>query len=220
MHQMQASITRTGVVSMKEIAERKRMTDEYCDDETREKPEKPPTICSIPMPSQHHTSPTPCSKLTPVNHRRRHPSHKIPTLKSPDHKAGNPMSHNLTDATLRSGGDKLGILQRLKVLLLDIPGAEIDSNGRAHGGDGIIAIQDAAIRVAGRVADGIDTVGAGRGDADGFGIREDLVALVEPGGGQEGGVGRAAGGVDVDVDGPRGAVAEDELGFPRGQLRR
>ena len=130
------------------------------------------------------------------------------------------MSHNLTHPTLRSGGDKLGILQGLEVLLLDISRPEIDRNRRAHGANRIINIHDTAIRVASRVANGINTVSARCRHADGFGIGEDLVALVEPGGGEEGGVGGAAGGVDVDVDGAGGAVAEDELGLARGQLGR
>lgn len=122
-------------------------------------------------------------------------------------------------AVLRVEGRRLGVLGGGRCGTF----CQVDEHGRAQRGDGVIDIEDAAARVRGHVADGVDSRGRGR-RAQRLRVRGDVAALVQPGFGQELGVGRRARRVQVHVDAPRGAVAERQrrrfVGFSATGLRR
>ena len=153
--------------------------------------------------------------VIPPRHRRHGLLHHVrPAFHRPHHQARDAPPHDHAHSSLGPDRYHLRLLHCLVHPLLEPRGVrragQVDQDGAAERADGVENIDDAARRIRGYVADGVDGRG---GSAQGFGVGTHVAAVRQPGGRKEGGVWAGAGGVDVDVDGARGVVRERQGGL-------
>lgn len=170
---------------------------------------------STPQNPRSNTKPTSSLRHPRPRNQRLHQFYKKrPRLDPPNHQTRHPPSKQHSDAPLRPNRHQLRHLLALVVrrLLDRLPiRGQIREDGGAQGSYGFYGVYGRAGAVGGHVADGVDICGGE--EAEGFGVGKDVAAFVKPGGGEEGGVGAAAGSVDVDVYGSGGVVGELDGGF-------